>query len=351
MHDRRPIALDLFCGSGAVSLGLRQAGFNVVGAVDYEAGACRTYRANHPDVRLVEKDIRQVDPGVFSDLISERLDLLVVCAPCQPFSSQNRAKSIADKRASLVDEAKKFIRRYEPRLVFLENVPGLASTSIFSDFTDWLRVECGYDVGDPMRINAADSGVPQRRMRMIMVAAKGALLQHAQDVKVRPRMTVGDVISDLPVPPVGRLAASDDALHYARKHSALNVERLKHIPANGGGRSSLPPRLRLACHKNTKDSAFSDTYGRMSLSDVAPTLTTGCTDITRGRFAHPTQNRAITLREAARIQSFPDDYVFHGNANQIAMQIGNAVPPRMMFNIAVSMLASLQSVADPDSEC
>ncbi len=342
MHDSRPVALDLFCGSGAVSLGLRQAGFNVIGAVDYEVGACRTYRANHPNVRLIESDIRKVDPSVFSDLIPDRLDLLVICAPCQPFSSQNRAKSAADKRANLVDEAKKFIKRYDPRLVFLENVPGLASTSIFADFTTWLRSECGYDVAEPMRVNAADSGVPQRRMRMIMVAAKGAVLNEALDLKIHPRVTVGDAIGNLPVPPVGRSENISDALHYSRKHSPLNIERLKHIPANGGGRNSLPARLRLACHKNTKDSAFSDTYGRMSLSDVAPTLTTGCTDITRGRFAHPVQNRAITLREAARIQSFPDDYIFHGNANQIAMQIGNAVPPRMMFNIATSMLASLR---------
>ncbi|MBD7954721.1 DNA cytosine methyltransferase [Stenotrophomonas sp. Sa5BUN4] len=346
MYDNGPVALDLFCGSGAVSLGLKQAGFNVVGAVDYEVGACRTYRANHPAVRLIEKDIKKVDPNEFSDLIPEGLDLLVICAPCQPFSSQNRAKSSADKRAGLLDEAKKFITRYEPRIVFLENVPGLASTSIFGEFTEWLHREFGYQVGEPMRINAADSGVPQRRMRMILVATKGVVLRDALNIMLHPKVTVGDVIGDLPVPPIGRSEDLEDPLHFARRHSALNLERLKHIPLNGGGRSSLPARLRLACHKNAKSSAFSDTYGRMSLADVAPTLTTGCTDITRGRFAHPVQNRAITLREAARIQSFPDDYIFHGNANQIAMQIGNAVPPRMMFNIALSMMAALQPLSN-----
>ncbi|WP_148193512.1 DNA cytosine methyltransferase [Pseudomonas syringae] len=340
---QKPIALDLFCGSGAVSLGLRQAGFEVVGAVDYEAGACRTYRANHPSVRLLEQDIRQVDPDQFADLIPGKLDLLVVCAPCQPFSSQNRHKSDADSRNDLVAESKKFIIRFNPSLVFLENVPGLASTDIFDEFTSWLRDEAGYDVADPMRVDAAELGVPQRRSRMILVAAKEASLQKAITIARTSRMTVGHVIRDLPEPPIGRTAAEADPLHYARKHSPLNIERLRHIPIDGGGRESLPLHLQLACHRNAKKSAFSDTYGRMSWSDVAPTLTTGCTDITRGRFAHPVQNRAITLREAARLQSFPDEYVFFGNASQVAMQIGNAVPPKMMYTIACSLKAALLS--------
>lgn len=340
---QKPIALDLFCGSGAVSLGLRQAGFKVVGAVDYEAGACRTYRANHPSVRLLEKDIRQVNPDDFADLIPIKLDLLVVCAPCQPFSSQNRHKSANDSRNDLVAESKKFILRFTPSLVFLENVPGLASTDIFDEFTSWLRNEAGYEVAEPMRVDAAELGVPQRRTRMILVAAKGVDLQKAISIAKVSKTTVGDTISDLPMPPVGRTAAGTDPLHYARKHSPLNIERLRHIPIDGGGRDALPPHLQLACHKNAKKSAFSDTYGRMRWSDVAPTLTTGCTDITRGRFAHPVQNRAITLREAARLQTFPDDYVFFGNASQVAMQIGNAVPPKMMFGIACSLKAALNA--------
>lgn len=341
-RSQKPIALDLFCGSGAVSLGLKQAGFKVVGAVDFDAGACRTYRANHPEVRLLEKDIRQANPEDFAELIPGKLDLLVVCAPCQPFSSQNRHKSKDDSRNNLVEQSQKFIKRFDPSLVFLENVPGLASTDIFDGFTAWLRTE-GYDVAEPMRVDASELGVPQRRTRMILVAAKGVSLEKATNIARTSKKTVGQVIRDLPVPPVGREAAGADPLHYARKHSPLNIERLRHIPANGGGRESLPPHLQLACHKNTtKKGAFSDTYGRMAWDGIAPTLTTGCTDITRGRYAHPVQNRAITLREAARLQSFPDDYVFHGNAGQVATQIGNAVPPEMMRTIASSLRAALQ---------
>lgn len=280
-RSQKPIALDLFCGSGAVSLGLKQAGFKVAGAVDFDAGACRTYRANHPEVRLLEKDIREASPEEFADLIPGKLDLLVVCAPCQPFSSQNRHKSKDDSRNNLVEESQKFIKRFEPSLVFLENVPGLASTDIFDGFTAWLREE-RYVVAEPMRVDASELGVPQRRTRMILVAAKGVSLEKATSIARTGKKTVGEVIRDLPSPPVGRESAGADPLHYARKHSPLNIERLRHIPIDGGGRESLPPNLQLACHKNTtKKGSFSDTYGRMAWNSIAPTLTTGCTDITR----------------------------------------------------------------------
>ncbi|MDW2777350.1 DNA cytosine methyltransferase [Pseudomonas sp. YQ_6] len=340
--SKKPIALDLFCGSGAVSLGLKKAGFDVVGAVDFDAGACRTYRANHPTVRLLEQDIRLTDPDDFADLIPGKLDLLVVCAPCQPFSSQNRHKSNKDDRRDLVGESKKFITRFEPSLVFLENVPGLASTRIFGGFRRWLK-KSGYAVAVPMRVDAADLGVAQRRTRMILVAAKGVPLSVATSIVQRRKRTVEGMIKELPEPPVGKALPGEDPLHFARKHSELNIERLKHVPWDGGGRESLPLELQLACHKKAKKSSFSDTYGRMRWKDVAPTLTTGCTDITRGRYAHPVQNRAITLREAARLQSFPDDYIFHGTAGQIATQIGNAVPPAMMRTIARSLKAALRA--------
>ncbi|UVM54082.1 DNA cytosine methyltransferase [Pseudomonas sp. B21-012] len=340
---RKPIALDLFCGSGAVSLGLKHAGFDVVGAVDFDPSACCTYKANHSETRLIERDIRDVEPELFSDLIADRLDLLVVCAPCQPFSSQNRHKCNSDSRNNLVAESKKFISLFSPTIVFLENVPGLAASGIFEEFTSWLREECGYDVATPMRVDAANLGVPQRRTRMILIATKGVSLKIASDIKPVVRSTVSDAIRGLESPPLGRTQVGLDPLHFARRHSSLNIQRLQHIPTDGGGRESLPLALQLDCHKNARKGSFSDTYGRMRWGDVAPTLTTGCTDITRGRFAHPEENRAITLREAARLQSFPDDYIFIGNSAQIATQIGNAVPPKMMSNIAASLMSAIYS--------
>lgn len=336
----RPIAIDLFCGSGAVSLGLTHAGFNVVGAVDFDPHACATYQANHPMVKLIQEDIRVIPANVFDDVVKKQLDLLVVCAPCQPFSSQNRKRNKDDGRLNLVDASLPFIERYQPKIVFLENVPGLASSGIFDGFRANLE-KLGYQIAKPLKLDASELGVPQRRTRMIMVAVKGVELSTAIDIARLPRKTVRDVISDLPHPVIGRAAAEEDLLHYSRKHSALNIERLRHIPKDGGSRDLLPEHLQLACHKNRKKASFSDVYGRMRWDDVAPTLTTGCTDITRGRFAHPEQDRGITLREAARLQSFPDNYKFVGNAGQVATQIGNAVPPKMMQSIATSLMNAI----------
>ena len=131
----------------------------------------------------------------------------------------------------------------------------------------------------------------------------------------------------------------NDPLHFARNHKQIALERLRHIPKNGGDRFSLPPHLELDCHKGKKN--YPDVYGRMRWEDIAPTLTTGCTDITKGRFVHPEDDRAITLREAARLQTFPDDYRFSGNSSQIAIQIGNAVPMKFVEALAPIIRAAL----------
>jgi DNA (cytosine-5)-methyltransferase 1 len=337
--------IDLFCGSGAVSLGLKDAGFRVLGAVDCNPIACSTYRANHPEVNLIEGDIRNISPEIFLEDIAENLDLLVVCAPCQPFSARNRNRSSQDGRTELVLEAIRFAQVLQPKLVFFENVPGLGRQPVFSELAEGLG-GLGYLLSEPKQIDAANLGVPQSRQRMILVAARTEKqLQDAAEVKYALPRTVRDVISGLPAPVVGSKIISEDPLHYARVHAPITIERLKHIPLDGGSRDSLPEHLQLACHKKlTKKSVFPDTYGRLKWDAVAPTLTTGCNDLTRGRYAHPEQNRAITLREAARLQSFPDNYVFVGNTSQIATQIGNAVPPQMMAGIA----RALHSAINPD---
>jgi len=337
-------AVDLYCGSGAVSWGLKKAGFNVVGAIDFDPTACSTYRANHPEVKLVERDIRKVSPEAFRRHIrAVSVDLLVVCAPCQPFSNRNRKKSNIDVRSLLVLESLKFIEALTPEVVFFENVPNLGKTSVFNELAIKLQ-QLGFYFSSPKSIDAADLGVPQRRERMILVGARRkALLENVQHAHCFQRQSVFDAIGDLPVPPIGAPSEDGDRLHFARQHSKLNLERLQNIPHDGGNRSSLPDHLQLPCHKKLvgKSNSFPDTYGRMKWHDVAPTLTTGCTDITKGRYAHPIQNRAITLREAARLQSFPDDYIFIGNSAQIATQIGNAVPPAMMAGIAKSLFKAL----------
>ncbi len=336
-------AIDLFCGSGGVSQGLRSAGWRILAACDNDPAAAATYRANHPTTELIEGDI-QLDSTVdaIAAAAGETVDLMVICAPCQPFSSQNRHRG-HDEREQLIVRALAVVAKVRPSLVFFENVPGLASSAYRAVVTA-VHAELskqGYAVSEPMVRDAADFGVPQRRRRCIMVAAKceDAIAAFSDtDVRRQPR-TVFAAIADLPVLASGE-ASETDSLHRARSHQPIAVERLKHIPRNGGSRSSLPPHLVLRCHRG-KVTSFSDVYGRMAWDSVAPTLTTGCTDLTRGRFGHPEQDRAITMREAARLQTFPDHYKFIGQPAQVSRQIGNAVPPIMIEAFVPAFEAAL----------
>ena len=323
-----PTVIDLFAGCGGVTEALKSRHFRVIAAVDNDPTACRTYRMNHPAVRLYEKDIAQIDPAdIKEELIpDEHLDLLVVCAPCQPFSNQGK-RDTEDARARLVLHSVKFAKALKPRLILFENVPGIAKprfVEVFRELSKGLR-RIGYRVGPPVILDAADYGVPQRRPRCIMLAK----LNIAPPTLPEPtspkgeRVTVKQAIRDLNSLEAGD-ADPNDPLHFARAHQAIALQRLACIPKDGGSRSSLPNHLVLSCHKEHR--GHPDVYGRMHWNDVAPTLTTGCTDITKGRFAHPKDDRAITLREAARLQTFKDDYRFSGGINQIAAQIGNSMP-------------------------
>ena len=199
----------------------------------------------------------------------------------------------------------------------------------------------GYRVGDPIRVNAADYAVPQRRVRCLLLATHKSAPPELPDA-VTPqgrRMTVADAIKELPRLESGE-ADPSDPLHVARDHQKIALERLATIPSNGGGRESLPDHLTLACHVDHK--GHPDVYGRMAWDDIAPTLTTGCTDVTKGRFAHPENHRAITLREAARLQTFPDEYGFCGNASEIARQIGNAVPVKFIEELAMTLRGAVR---------
>jgi len=343
-------AIDIYCGSGAVTEGLKAEGIAVLAAVDNDPIACETYRLNHPEVYLFQSDIRALNPAALRKHIgyNGRLDLLVVCAPCQPFSSQNRKRSTDDPRADLVLESLKFVKEFKPEIVFFENVPGIAISGPLHSLRQKL-VKFGYTLGEPKNLDAADCGVPQRRERCIMVAARNSENIHTfyESINSRPTVTVRQAIGGLRQLCTGE-RDPDDPLHFARNHQPIVLQRLKHIPQDGGSRLSLPPELELECHKGRKND-FPDVYGRMRWDDVAPTLTTGCTDVTKGRFAHPRDNRAITLREAALLQSFPLQYRFFGNSGQIARQIGNAVPVNMIRTLVPSLKLCLRTLQTPDA--
>jgi len=342
-------AIDIYCGSGAVTEGLKAEGISVLAAIDNDPIACETFRLNHPEVHLVESDIRKINPAGLRKSVGNcrKLDLLVVCAPCQPFSSQNRKRSAEDPRADLVLESLKFVKEFTPEIVFFENVPGIAISGPLHSLRHKLA-SLGYLLGTPKTLNAADCGVPQRRERCIMIAAcdQEAIDTFYGSIRVQPTVTVRQTIGGLKQLCSGE-HDSDDQLHFARKHQAIVLQRMAHIPQDGGSRLSLPPELELKCHKGRKND-FPDVYGRMKWDDVAPTLTTGCTDVTKGRFAHPRDNRAITLREAALLQSFPPRYRFFGNSGQIARQIGNAVPVNMIRTLASSLKRCFKTIRNSE---
>ncbi len=328
-------AVDLFSGCGAFTEGLKNH-FKVVAAVDNNPYASASYIANHPDVHFFEEDITQLDPIKILQVVPNKtIDLMVVCAPCQPFSSQNNSKTI-DERMDLILQACHFAKILKPRLIFFENVKGIVASN-HSSIIQKLRADLekfGYRYWfGPLNVDAADYGVPQRRQRSIMIVAieKEASFKLTKRTSIEKcRITVKNAIGDLPHLSSGE-ASDNDPLHFARKHKPIALKRFTYIKKNGGSRFDLPSELVLDCHKDHK--GHPDVYGRMTWDNVAPTLTTGCTDVTRGRFIHPRDDRAITLREAARIQTFPDNYQFRGCSQEIARQIGNAVPVELVRTI------------------
>lgn len=339
LPTRKPTAVDLFCGCGGVTEGLKQAGFSVIAAVDNDPVCCRTYTLNHPEVTLLQNDIIKTSAQEIKRLMNgQKLDLLVVCAPCQPFSSLNKSKK-PDEREYLILQAARFARALRPRYVLFENVPGLTKKSAIVQTLEQQFQKLGYNLSEPHQVDAADYEVPQRRVRCVIVASRRSAPAFVIPQPVTPenhRITVKMTIKDLPEAPQDN--NPKDKLHFSRAHSAKTLERLRCISHDGGSRNELPDHLILPCHKKLDDAGemthYCDVYGRMKWNSVAPTLTTGCTDVTKGRYAHPCKDRAITLREAALLQTFPAKYNFSGNSGDMARQIGNAVPVNLVKNVA-----------------
>lgn len=335
----RLIAVDLFSGCGGLTLGLKRAGFRVLGAVDNDPLSVQTYTANHPEVRVLETDIRDLTVGSFKRKLGLRkgeLDLLAGCPPCQGFSTLrtlNRGVSVEDSRNDLLFEFKRLVENLRPKAVMMENVPGLERDRRFEEFCRWMA-QLGYR-GDHRVLNAADYGVAQRRRRLIYLAGLGTPIPFAAPSP--KRKTVRDAIGSLPRP-----GASGDPVHdipERRSEKVLNL--IKRIPKNGGSRSDLLDDQQLECHR--KCDGFHDVYGRMAWNDVAPTITSGCFNPSKGRFLHPAEDRAITMREAALLQGFPRRYKFptvqHKSA--IASMVGNALPPPFIAAHARSIRRAL----------
>lgn len=344
---RQGTVIDLFAGCGGASLGFVLAGLIPAAAVEIDPFASTAYEANI-GIRPLVKDIQRVDGDELlqaAGLEASQCTLLSGCPPCQSYTTLRKgALSSRDdrRRNSLVKDYLRLARAVYPRHIAFENVPGMLSRRWrprFDALLEGLTI-MGYRYEWTV-LDAADFGVPQHRRRILVVASRVSLPilpqpTHGDETAgMRRHVTVRTAIGSLPA-----LASSEsdprDAYHRARRHSRLALRRLRAIP-EGGARKDLPAALQLECHKD--HDGHHDIYGRMWWDRPAPTLTSGCTNVTRGRFAHPDQHRAITLREAMLLQSFPRRTVLSGSFEEMALQVGNAIPPLLARRIGEAIMA------------
>ncbi|GAB6140140.1 DNA cytosine methyltransferase [Methylosoma difficile] len=325
-------AIDLFCGAGGLTCGLKQAEFKVIAAVEWHDIAAETYRANHPSTQLWQADICDLSPHEAMKALGiapHELSLLAACPPCQGFSAlrtRNKTLSVEDRRNDLIFEFLRWVKVFLPKCVVLENVPALAYDQRMQQAIGQLRT-LGYLVDDHSLLihDIANYGVPQRRSRMMLIASRYGVIDLPKTVG--KKTTVWQAIGHLP-----KAGFSGDVLHDLPEERSAKIKTLiSLIPKDGGSRLDLPQAYWLDCHKRYPN-GFKDVYGRMRWNEVAPTITGGCHNPSKGRFLHPEENRAITLREAALLQSFPEDYYFSLRRGKCsaALMIGNALPPKFM---------------------
>lgn len=323
--------IDFFCGCGGASSGLQAAGMSIVAGIDIDPVAIDTYRENFPEAITFNDDINNIKVELLEGIAKTQYpDKLVfaACAPCQPFSAQNRNKKVDDKRACLLDQMHRFIEGLVPDYILLENVPGMQKVKEgpFGRFLKLLSSK-GYSV-DFGVLDAATYGVPQHRKRLVLIASRNCSIKLPKP-KYGPGLIPFKVVRDA----IGHYPEIDSGEksniikdHESAKLSPLLKKRIA-LLKNGEDRRAWPKELQLKCHKDCR--THTDVYGRLDWDKPSVTLTTKCISLSNGRFGHPEQNRAISVREAASIQTFPETYLFKGTLWQRARQVGNAVPPKL----------------------
>ena len=341
-------SIDIFCGAGGLTRGLLNAGLDVVAGFDADGSLRDTYERNNPKSTFVHNHVQKVTAYDVLDhrSVSSNDDLVLVgCAPCQSFSTL-----IRDLRrrpdARLLGEFGRLVELVRPAVVVMENVPGIARVPGYSTYRRFLATlrRCEYEI-DVAILNAKDFGVPQNRRRLVLMASrtfKPSLPEPTHGANGQGYETVRRTVSMYPALKAGERHPSIPN-HVTSSLSELSLKRIRATPHNGGGWHSWPRELKLDCHIRSPE-GHSDVYGRLRWDTPAPTLTSRCTSISNGRFAHPEQDRGISLREAAALQSFPDDYIFHGTHSGIARQIGNAVPVKLAEAIGRQILKLAGSV-------
>jgi len=341
--------VDLFCGIGGLTHGLIKEGLDVVAGIDNDSSCKFGYEYNNK-TKFIDKDILQVTAEDVNQLFgkSSGIRVLAGCAPCQPFSKLN-LKKITQKQLQPLEKFAQLIDEIKPDIVSMENVSGLANEKkypIFKTFINALERN-GYKYKYEI-VDVSEYGVPQRRKRLVLLASRFGEMELVKRTHKDKRVTVRDVIKGLEPLQDGEVS-TNDPLHRSRKLSQLNLRRIKATPHNGGSSNSWDQELVLECHKKETGKTYKGTvYGRMRWDEPAPTMTTQCVGIGNGRFGHPEQDRAISLREAALFQTFPKNYQFSNPTEPIitahvAKFIGNAVPVRLGVIIAKSIKSHLRN--------
>ncbi|WP_285374095.1 DNA cytosine methyltransferase [Pseudomonas sp. lyk4-TYG-107] len=333
-------AVDLFCGAGGLTAGMRNAGVTVRAGYDNERQCEFAYHENN-GAAFIAKNVEDVSVQEIQEWYRpNRLKLLAGCAPCQPFSTYNQGKDTrSDRKWPLLYAFRRLIDGVKPDLVTMENVPDVTKHEVYHDFVSGL-VDLGYHVWAD-RVLCVNYGLPQQRRRHVLLASKLGPIRIIEPTHIGKPKTVQEAIGFLPEIAAGE-CDPHDPLHRSATLTPLNVQRILHSRP-GGTWKDWPRELVAECHKKPSGKTYPSVYGRMRGDEPSPTMTTLCYGFGNGRFGHPQQNRAISLREAAILQSFPPNYIFMPS-NKITFKavgrmIGNAVPVRLGEVIGESLIA------------
>lgn len=337
-------AIDLFCGAGGLTHGLINAGVQVVAGYDLDPACKYPYEKNNRGAKFFHKDVTTVTAEELNELFGDaEIRLLAGCAPCQPFSNYSLGKTDeSDARWSMLDQFSRLVEEVRPDLITMENVPQLVKHDIFSSFKDKL-IELGYQVTAKV-VACAEYGIPQNRRRLVLL---GSLFDNTLEIRPRhPRRdrlkTVMQAIGDMPRIQAGE-THSEDKLHTSSGLNEINLSRIR-SSTPGGSWLDWDEKLIADCHKEESGRTFQSVYGRMEWDKPSPTITTQFYGFGNGRFGHPEQDRALSLREGAILQSFPKRYSFmppneKPQTSVIGRLIGNAVPVKLGKVIGESLIS------------
>ena len=341
--------VDVFAGMGCASLGFKKAGFEVAAALEIDPVRCGVYESNI-GLKPINADVMRVTGETFREAgrLKKRDKTCVVgCPPCQSFSKladTTGVDTLRDPRSKYVKKLGELVVEIRPEAAVFENVSWMSDgpgKKFFNAYVSRLG-SAGYETVHAT-VNAADYNIPQNRRRVVAISIKK---KHATEASVgklsrflrrrqERKITVKDAIGDLKALRAGSTDSSD-ALHFGRTHAPKTMNIIRNVPKDGGSRKQIPRHLWLACHKRLRSGAESS-YGRMSWDGQAPTMTCRCTNPSSGRFLHPTQNRAISIREAMRLQTIPDDFRMSGSRAMNEEMIGDAVPVNLARMIAAAL--------------